>query len=73
MGDAPVFDLCRPRIPTALFKDIVMDMDVLLIQYDPPRSHTTEEATSRFLAPVSILPITTRTTIFYINIHQIFN
>ena len=71
LGDAPLFDLRRSRIPTALFRDIVMDMDVLLIQYGTLQNHTTEEARSRFLAPVSI-PYNTRTTEFF-NIRQIFN
>ena len=31
LGDAPLFDLRRSRIPTELFKDIVSDMDILLI------------------------------------------
>jgi hypothetical protein len=47
-------------------------MDILLIQYGTLQNHTTEEARSRFLAPVSILPITARITEF-LNIHQIFN
>ena len=69
LGDAPSFDLRRCRIPTALFRDIVTDMDVLLIQYGTLQNHTTEEARSRFLG---ILPITARITEF-LNIHQIFN
>ena len=52
MHDIATFDLHRSRIPTSLFKSIVQDMDVLLLQYGPPVEHTTEEATSRFLAPV---------------------
>jgi hypothetical protein len=36
-------------------------MDILLIQYGTLQDHTTEEARSRFLAPVSILPLTART------------
>ena len=48
-------------------------LDVLLkIQDGSLQNHTTEEARSRFLAPVSILPITARITEF-LNIHQIFN
>ena len=62
LGDAPSFTLRRSRIPTALFRDIVGDMDVLLIQYGSMQSHTMEEARSRFLAPVSTLALTTRTT-----------
>jgi hypothetical protein len=65
LGDAPLFDLRRSRIPTALFRDIVTDMDILLIQYSTLQNHTTEEARSRFLAPVIILPITARITEFF--------
>ncbi|KAM6493333.1 hypothetical protein JOM56_011467 [Amanita muscaria] len=61
LSDAPLFHLRRSRIPTALFRDIVMDMDVLLTQYGNFENHTTEEARSRFLAPI------------FLNIHQIFN
>ncbi|KAI9444986.1 hypothetical protein H4582DRAFT_871001 [Lactarius indigo] len=46
--DAPSFDLCRSRIPTALFKDVVMEMDVPLFQYGTLRNHNTEE--TRFLS-----------------------
>jgi len=51
-SDAELFDLRRSRIPTDLFKDIVMDMDRLMLQYGPVSSHTTEEARSRFLSPI---------------------
>ena len=47
-GDAPLFDLRRSRIPTALFRDIVTDMDVLLIQYGTLQNHTTEEVEITF-------------------------
>ena len=50
--DITTFDLYRSRIPTSLFRSIVQDMDLLLHQYGPPVDHRTEEATSRFLAPV---------------------
>jgi hypothetical protein len=53
MNDISTFGLYRSRIPTALFRSIVQDMDVLLHQYGPPIEHLTEETTSRFLAPVS--------------------
>lgn len=52
MNDIATFDLYRSRIPTSLFKSIVQDMDILLPQYGPPIEHETEEATSRFLAPI---------------------
>ncbi|KAN0137015.1 hypothetical protein V8E53_005012 [Lactarius tabidus] len=55
--DAPVFDLNRSRIPTALFKDIVADMDTLVMQFGtlkPTLRHRqiTEDARSRVLAPI---------------------
>ncbi|KAH9072882.1 hypothetical protein EDB83DRAFT_2220190 [Lactarius deliciosus] len=51
-NDATLFDLRRSRIPTTLFKNIVLDMDVLLIQYGPPAEQSDAEARSRFLAPI---------------------
>ena len=53
LHDIEFFDLYRSRIPTALFKSIVQDIDVMLVQYGPPINHETEEARSRFLSPVS--------------------
>ena len=53
--DVATFDLHRSRIPTSLLKSIVQDMDVLLAQYGPPSAHRTEETTSRFLSPVSMI------------------
>ncbi|KAH9050460.1 hypothetical protein EDB84DRAFT_1449082, partial [Lactarius hengduanensis] len=47
VSDAPSFDLCRSRIPTALLRDIVIDMDVLLFRYGTLRNHNTEETRSR--------------------------
>ena len=58
MEDITTFDLYRSRIPTPLFKSIVQDMDVLLSQYGPPAEHETEEATSRFFAPVGKIELT---------------
>ena len=52
MKDIGTFDLNRSRIPTAIFKSIVEDMDVMLVQYGPLPDHETEEARSRFLSPV---------------------
>ncbi|KAF8347429.1 hypothetical protein F5887DRAFT_1172624 [Amanita rubescens] len=52
MNDVATFDLYRSRIPTSLFKSIVEDMDLLLLQYGPPDEHETAEATSRFFAPI---------------------
>jgi hypothetical protein len=58
--DAPLFDLHRSRIPTSLFKEIVEDMDTLILQFGTLRPtlrqrRITEDARSRVLAPVSIL------------------
>jgi hypothetical protein len=53
MNDIETFGLHRSRIPTGLFKSIVQDIDVMLVQYGPPVEHRTEEARSRFLSPVS--------------------
>lgn len=50
--DAPIFVLDRARTPTPLFKQIIEDMNLALNQFDPPDQHRTEEARSRFLAPV---------------------
>jgi hypothetical protein len=54
MNDIETFDLHRSRIPTALFKSIVCDIDVMQVQYGPPFEHETEEVRSRFLSPVSV-------------------
>ena len=43
-NDIEAFDLRRSRIPTALFKSIVEDIDLMLVQYGPPIEHCTEEA-----------------------------
>ncbi|KAH9068513.1 hypothetical protein EDB83DRAFT_2586991, partial [Lactarius deliciosus] len=51
-SDAPSFDLHRSRIPTALFRNIVADMDILLMQYGTLQDHATEEARSHFLTPI---------------------
>lgn len=53
LRDIITFELHRSRIPTTLFKSIVQDIDMMLVQYGPPMDHKTEEATSRFLSPVS--------------------
>jgi hypothetical protein len=45
---------CNGRVPTALFKKIVTDMDLMFMQYGLPMEHQTEEASSRFIAPVSL-------------------
>ena len=53
MDDIKTFRLQRSQIPTALFKSIVQDVDIMLVQYGPPLDHETEQARSRFLSPVS--------------------
>ncbi len=50
MKDIKTFSLHRSRIPTKLFKSIVQDIDVMMVQYGPPNEHFTEEARSRFLS-----------------------
>ena len=51
-NDMQTFDIRRARIPTALFKAIVEDLDVVMNQYGEPRDHENGEARPRFLAPV---------------------
>jgi hypothetical protein len=75
-SDAPVFDLHRSRIPTALFKEIVADMDTLVMQFGTLRPtlrqrQITEDARSRVLAPVSI--IVSLSDCRFLNAYQIFN
>ncbi|KAH9002125.1 hypothetical protein EDB86DRAFT_2901409 [Lactarius hatsudake] len=50
--DVTMFELHRSRIPTTLFRDIVLDMDVLLIQYGDLQEQSNEETRSRFFAPI---------------------
>jgi hypothetical protein len=52
-NDIEIFGLHRSRIPTGLFKLIVEDIDLMLVQYGPPIEHQNEEVRSRFLSPVS--------------------
>lgn len=54
LRDAPTLEMHRARIPNALFKDIIGDIEIVMKQYGPPMDHKNEEATSRFLAPVSV-------------------
>ena len=56
-SDVKTFELHRARIPDTLFKDVLQDMDIMQMQYGPPNVHKTEEARSRFLAPVNITPL----------------
>ena len=58
-NDVPLFDLHRSRIPTALFVDILADIDLLSSQYGtlvPRKIPATEEGRSRVLAPVKSFP-----------------
>jgi hypothetical protein len=57
LKDIGTFELHRSRIPTNLLKSILGDMDIMLKQYGPLSAHETEEATSRFLSPVRLIPI----------------
>lgn len=52
LQDISTFEIHRSRIPTDLFKSIVVDMDVMMVQYGPPHVHKTEEARSRFFSPI---------------------
>lgn len=52
LGDINTFEIHRSRIPTLLFKSIMMDIDNMLMEFGPPYDHLTEEATSRFFSPV---------------------
>ena len=54
MKDIKIFHLHHSQIPTALLKQIVQDIDNMLIQYGPPVEHQTNEVTSRFVSLVSV-------------------
>jgi hypothetical protein len=54
-ADVTTFELHRSHIPTSLFKSIIEDMDLMLMQYGPLSAHKTEEARSRFLSPASMI------------------
>jgi hypothetical protein len=82
MDDIEIFRLHRSRISTALFKQIVQDIEIMSIQYGPPFKHETEEATLRFISPVSVshfltsnvlIPFTLRSSIIllpYLALHS---
>jgi len=55
LQDIETFRLHRSRIPTNVFKAIVTDLDVMLMQYGPLPEHETEEARSRFFSPVRVI------------------
>ena len=52
-NDIPTFNIHRARIPTAFFKAMVEDLGIVMNQYGGLRDYRSEEAKSRFLAPVS--------------------
>ena len=54
LKDIQTFELRRSRIPNILFRSIIEDMDLMLMQYGPLDEHFTAEATSRFLSPVGV-------------------
>ncbi|KAM6492144.1 hypothetical protein JOM56_011868 [Amanita muscaria] len=43
LGDIGTFEIHRSRIPTHLFRSIVIDMDIMLMQYGASHQHKTEE------------------------------
>ena len=55
LRDIGTFELHRSRIPTQVFKSIVQDIDMMMVQYGPPPDHENEQATSRFLSPVRMV------------------
>ena len=55
LGDIGTFEIHHSRIPTHLFKSMIVDMDIMLVQYGSPAEHEMEEATSRFFSPVRII------------------
>jgi hypothetical protein len=57
LKDIETFKLHHSRIPTNVFKSIVMDIDVMLMQYGLPPEHLMEEARLRFFSPVQIILI----------------
>ena len=54
LQDAPTLPMHRARIPNALFKEIIEDIEVVMKQYGSTSDHQNEEARSRFLAPASV-------------------
>ncbi|KAM6503629.1 hypothetical protein JOM56_000572 [Amanita muscaria] len=52
LGDIGTFEIHRSRIPTHLFRSIVIDKDIMLMQYGAPPQHKTEEARLRFFSLV---------------------
>lgn len=58
LQDIGTFEIHRSRIPTALFRSIIMDMDIMLVLYGAP-PHQMERAPSMFFSPVQIIPLLT--------------
>jgi hypothetical protein len=53
MNDIDTFGLHCSRIPTQLFKLIVQEIDVMMVQHGPLIEHHIKEVRSQFLSPVS--------------------
>ncbi|OJD11012.1 hypothetical protein AJ78_08130 [Emergomyces pasteurianus Ep9510] len=49
-SDIQRVEVCRSRIPDAMFREIVTDVDESLTQYGPLEDHDNEETRSRFFA-----------------------
>jgi len=52
INDIETFTRHRSRIPTNVFKSIIEDMNIMLMQYGPAPEQMTEETRSRSLSPV---------------------
>ena len=55
LSDIGSFEIHHSRIPTCLFRSIVVDLDIMLMQYSAPPEHKMEEARSRFFSLVRII------------------
>lgn len=52
MNDAQTFEIARARLPNSVFRRTVEDMNLMIQQYGPPHVQNSEQARSRFLAPL---------------------
>ena len=50
--DIPFFNMSRARLPNAVFREIVQDLRVFLLQYGPIDRHKNKEARARYLSGV---------------------
>jgi len=50
--DIPVFNMFRARLPNAIFRKIVEDLQAFSAQYGPMDKHENEEARARYLSGV---------------------